>query len=109
MHEIGYFRVASMVQQFKAGMNSCNLFWEKVATDWHEILPLFTDTSVRLSRTVFRELFYVKWSAEGSNRRDKEEDTMYQWECLLMSIQGKVKLFSFMIPYSLHVLYKKFL
>ncbi|KAA0701586.1 hypothetical protein E1301_Tti023046 [Triplophysa tibetana] len=79
--------VASMVQQFKAGMNSCNLFWEKVATDWHEFLPIFTHTSVRLSRTVFRELFYVKWSAEGSNRREKEEDTMYQWECLLMSIQ----------------------
>ncbi|KAA0701574.1 hypothetical protein E1301_Tti022883 [Triplophysa tibetana] len=82
-----YHRVASMVQQFKAGMNSCNLFWEKVATDWHEFLPIFTHTSVRLSRTVFRELFYVKWSAEGSNRREKEEDTMYQWECLLMSIQ----------------------
>ncbi|KAA0701571.1 hypothetical protein E1301_Tti022886 [Triplophysa tibetana] len=82
-----YHRVASLVQQFKAGMNSCNLFWEKVATDWHEFLPIFTHTSVRLSRTVFRELFYVKWSAEGSNRREKEEDTMYQWECLLMSIQ----------------------
>ncbi|KAA0701590.1 hypothetical protein E1301_Tti023855 [Triplophysa tibetana] len=82
-----YHRVASMVQQFKAGMNSCNLFWEKVATDWHEFLPIFTHTSVRLSRTVFRELFYVKWTAEGSNRREKEEDTMYQWECLLMSIQ----------------------
>ncbi|KAA0712531.1 hypothetical protein E1301_Tti019073 [Triplophysa tibetana] len=39
-----------------------------------------------------RDLFTIKWSVEGSNKRDQEEDRIFQWECLLMSIQeGEAK------------------
>lgn len=89
------FRVASMVKQFQAGMNSCAQFWNMVERDWGAFMPLFTHNSEPLSRCGFRELFTVNWSIEGSNKRDQEEDTMFQWECFLMSIQGEVMLTNF--------------
>lgn len=37
----------------------------------------------------FRDLLVVNWSQDGSNRREAEEETIFSWECLLNSIQGK--------------------
>ncbi|XP_031134214.1 G2/M phase-specific E3 ubiquitin-protein ligase-like [Sander lucioperca] len=82
-----YHRVASMVQQFIAGMNSCGQMWEMVAMNWREFLPLFTNTTQKLSRNDIRNLFTISWSPQGSNHREQEEETVFQWECWLMSIQ----------------------
>ncbi|XP_052008021.1 G2/M phase-specific E3 ubiquitin-protein ligase-like [Xyrauchen texanus] len=82
-----YHRVASMVQQFIAGMNSCGQMWEMVAMNWREFLPLFTNAQEKLSRNDIRNLFTISWSPQGSNHREQEEETVFHWECWLMSIQ----------------------
>lgn len=83
------FRVASMIQQFTSGLNSCGRLWEVVLNNWTAFLPLFTNTRGPLTRNEFRDLFNIVWSSPGSNRRDLEEETVFQWECWLMLIQGK--------------------
>lgn len=34
-------------------------------------------------------LFDIKWSPQGSDKRDQEEDTIFLWEWWLMSIESK--------------------
>ncbi|XP_057217759.1 G2/M phase-specific E3 ubiquitin-protein ligase-like [Triplophysa rosa] len=85
-----YHRVASMIQQFTAGINSCGHLWEVVRSNSVAFLPLFTNTRGNLKRNDVKDLFDIVWSTPGSNRRDLEEETVFQWECWLMSIQEDV-------------------
>lgn len=61
---------------------------------WAQLLPVFTYTGGKLSRHDVQELFTVNWSPQGSVLRDQEEETVFLWECWLMSIQGQVHYFS---------------
>ncbi|RXN17966.1 zinc finger with KRAB and SCAN domains 3-like protein [Labeo rohita] len=45
-----YLRPASMILQFKAGMNSCGSIWQTVEDNWMAFKPLFTNTQKTLSR-----------------------------------------------------------
>jgi len=83
------FRVASIIQQFTSGLNSCGRLWEVVLNNWKAFLPLFTNTRGALTRNEVRDLFNIVWSSPGSNRGDLEEETVFLWECWLMLIQGK--------------------
>ncbi|XP_039525893.1 G2/M phase-specific E3 ubiquitin-protein ligase-like [Pimephales promelas] len=83
-----YHRVSSMIQQFIAGMNACGNMWQVVQRNWETFAPLFTHTSKKLSRNDVRGLFDIKWSLQGSNKRDQEEDTIFLWEWWLMSIEN---------------------
>ncbi|XP_077091382.1 uncharacterized protein LOC143742419 [Siphateles boraxobius] len=85
-----YHRVASIIQQFTSGLNSCGRLWEVVLNNWKAFLPLFTNTRGALTRNEVRDLFDIVWSSTGSNRRDLEEETIFLWECWLMSIQDSV-------------------
>ncbi|KAF7709089.1 hypothetical protein HF521_015939 [Silurus meridionalis] len=79
--------VASMIQQFTTELNSCGQLWEVVLINSTAFLPMITNTRGRLTRHEVRDLFSIVWSEPGSNRRDFEEDTFFQWECWLMLIQ----------------------
>ncbi|XP_073712730.1 G2/M phase-specific E3 ubiquitin-protein ligase-like [Misgurnus anguillicaudatus] len=81
-------RTADMINQFKDGMNSCGNLWKVVERNWKVFLPVFTNQQKPLSREDFRALFTISWSEEGSNLKDKEEDTIFCWELLLNKIQG---------------------
>ncbi|KAF5897348.1 G2/M phase-specific E3 ubiquitin-protein ligase-like, partial [Clarias magur] len=72
-----YHRPASMISQFKAGVNSCGLLWQIVENNWKVFKPLFTNTQKPLSRSEFRDLLVVNWSQDGSNRRETEEETIF--------------------------------
>ena len=85
-----YFRTANMVKQFKQRINSCGKLWETVERYWSTFQCLFTHTEGPLTRAAFRCLFDVIWSDEGTNNKEAEEDTMFAWECLLNSVQGKI-------------------
>ncbi|KAG9273569.1 G2/M phase-specific E3 ubiquitin-protein ligase-like [Astyanax mexicanus] len=87
-----YHRVASMIHQFVSGLNSCGLMWTMVEKFWEQFLPMFTHTGRTLSRNDVQELFTINWSAQGSNCREQEEDTIYLWECWLMSIQEEASM-----------------
>ncbi|XP_039858693.1 G2/M phase-specific E3 ubiquitin-protein ligase-like [Simochromis diagramma] len=80
-------RVASVIQQFVAGMDSCALFWQMVKRCWKQFLPVFTNAGNKLTRNSFQDLFTIGWSPAGSNRREEEEATIFQWEWWLMAIQ----------------------
>lgn len=82
-------RVASMIQQFVAGMDSCGRFWQMVKRCWKQFLPVFTNAGNKLTRNSFQDLFTIGWSPAGSNRREEEEATIFQWEWWLMAIQGE--------------------
>ncbi|KAL3988970.1 hypothetical protein ACER0C_013288 [Sarotherodon galilaeus] len=82
-----FHRVASMIQQFVAGMDSCGQFWQMVKRCWKQFLPVFTNAGNKLTRNSFQDLFTIGWSPAGSNRREEEEATMFQWEWWLMVIQ----------------------
>ncbi|XP_016376062.1 G2/M phase-specific E3 ubiquitin-protein ligase-like [Sinocyclocheilus rhinocerous] len=77
-----------MIQQFIAGMNACGQMWQVVQRNWETFAPLFTHTTKKLSRNDIRGLFDIKWSPQGSNKRDQEEDTIFLWEWWLMSIEN---------------------
>ncbi|KAL7855834.1 hypothetical protein AOLI_G00194380 [Acnodon oligacanthus] len=79
-----------MVEQFKQGMNSCGKLWENVERYWNAFQCLFTHTEGPLTRAAFRCLFDVIWSDEGTNNKEAEEDTVFAWECLPNSVQGKI-------------------
>lgn len=100
MHNIYFifttFRVLNMINQFTEGLNSCGNLWDIVKINWIDFLPMFTKTNERLSRASFRALFEISWSAEGSKRREDEEETIYYWELVLKMIEGERHLF--MIP-----------
>ncbi|KAL4007919.1 hypothetical protein ACER0C_001771 [Sarotherodon galilaeus] len=82
-----FHRVASMIQQFVAGMDSCGQFWQMVKRCWKQFLPVFTNAGNKLTRNSFQDLFTIGWSPAGSNRREEEEATIFQWEWWLMAIQ----------------------
>ncbi|XP_017323374.1 G2/M phase-specific E3 ubiquitin-protein ligase isoform X2 [Ictalurus punctatus] len=84
-----YLRVLNMINQFTEGLNSCGNLWDIVKINWIDFLPIFTKTNERLSRASFRALFEISWSAEGSKRREDEEETIYYWELVLKMIEDK--------------------
>lgn len=69
------------------GLNVGGL-WNKVQLYPKEFQSLFTVVPVALSRTTFKLLYTIEWSPEGSNRKSKEEETIYCWELYLKKIEG---------------------
>lgn len=96
-------RVASMILQFTAGMNSCGHVWEVMCNNWRAFLPLFTNTRGKLKRNGVRDLFDIAWSTPGSNKRDLEEQTVFQWECWLMSSEGVFLLFNLFLLFAFNM------
>jgi hypothetical protein len=81
-------RVASMVQQYTAGLNSCGRFFDLVSANWQQFLPIFCSTGGKLTRQTFRGLFLTDWSPEGSNARGEEEETIFQYDDWLIKVEG---------------------
>ncbi|KAK2840752.1 hypothetical protein Q7C36_012331 [Tachysurus vachellii] len=81
-----YLRVSNMINQFIRGLNSCGKLWNIVKANWTDFLPIFTKTYERLLLSSFRALFDIGWSAEGTKRREEEEETIYHWELVLKMI-----------------------
>ena len=81
-------RTASVIQQFIEGMNTCGNLWHQVERNWIAFLPIFTSTSREMSLPSFKGLYKISWSPQGSNQREREEETMFGWEMFLIAIQG---------------------
>ncbi|KAK0137657.1 hypothetical protein N1851_026146 [Merluccius polli] len=83
-------RVASMVQQYTAGLNSCGHFFDLVSANWQQFLTIFCSTVGKLTRQTFRGLFLMDWSPEGSNDREEEEEeeTIFQYDDWLIKVEA---------------------
>lgn len=100
------FRVSNMINQFTEGLNSCGKMWDLIKANWIDFLPMFTKTSERISRPSFQALFEISWSAQGTKRREEEEETIYHWKQVLKMIEGErhfiiISLMFFHVTYSI--------
>lgn len=99
------FRVSNMINQFTQGLNSCGKLWDLVKINWIDFLPVFTKTSERISRSSFRALFEISWSAQGTKMREEEEETINYWELVLKMIEGECHLLEISFMF-FHVIYQ---
>ena len=47
------------------------------------MMPMFVASHDPLTADKVRRMWEIEWSEEGSNNREKEEDTMYSFELFL--------------------------
>ncbi|KAG7514182.1 hypothetical protein JOB18_027312 [Solea senegalensis] len=85
-----FHRVASMISQFKAGMNSCGGLWDIVMLNWRVFVPAMTS-----AHQAPLSLFDVCYSRRGCELRAAEETTVDHWETVLDIISNGQADFSF--------------
>jgi len=74
------------VQQFKEGLGDlCDLVLGHPDT----FRPIFVSDQQKLTFVIFRKLYDVKYSEQGSRRRALEGRTIYGWELFLQACFGK--------------------
>lgn len=83
-------RVASMIFQFRDGLNSCGGLWDVIASRWEMFVPVMTSVPQRpLTRPEFQQLFTVCYSQSEGSLRTAEEATVGHWETALEEVRGK--------------------
>ena len=82
------YRVSAEIEQFCSGLNKVCGLWDVIKSDPLPWVDVFCTTK-ELTRSFFLDEVEIQYSAEGSNRRQKEEDTVYDWEIFLKDIEGK--------------------
>lgn len=83
-------RVASMITQFTEGLNSCGGLWDVIRDHWEAFVPVMTQARQQpLTLDDFRLLFTVCYSTADSQLRAAEEETVAQWERVLVLIAGE--------------------
>ncbi|KAJ8315102.1 hypothetical protein KUTeg_007252 [Tegillarca granosa] len=80
-----YYRHHAEISQFVKGLNSVGFLYDEMLREPQAFLSFFTDQdSKTLDFDSFRRLYKVNFSAEGSNNRIQEKDTIYCFETFLM-------------------------
>ncbi|KAK1166455.1 G2/M phase-specific E3 ubiquitin-protein ligase-like, partial [Acipenser oxyrinchus oxyrinchus] len=68
-----FFRTANMISQFTDGLNSSGNLWEVVKENVFAFQPIFTNMRKTITKTLFRSVFDIDWSAQGTKKREAEE------------------------------------
>ncbi|XP_029684059.1 valacyclovir hydrolase [Takifugu rubripes] len=92
-----FHRVASMISQFKDGLNSCGGLWDMIESRWEMFCPVMTSVQQRpLSHQEFPQpLFNVCYSQSDGPLRAAEEATVRHWEAALEKVRDGQADFSF--------------
>ncbi|TWW58458.1 hypothetical protein D4764_07G0011770, partial [Takifugu flavidus] len=91
-----FHRVASMIFQFKDGLNSCGGLWDMIESRWEMFCPVMTSVQQRpLSHQEFQQLFTVCYSQSDGPLRAAEEATVRHWEAALEKVRDGQADFSF--------------
>ena len=64
--------------------------WNRMQLFPEQFQPLFIMVPAVLSRAIFKSLYEIEWSPEGSNKKSREDDTLYCWELYLKKIEGTI-------------------
>ena len=80
----GFFLV--LVYRFITGLNANSLL-DRLRTSGH-IQEAFGIKNLRLTAEVLCELFHIRWSEEGSNRRTAEQEVIARWNDVLQDLEG---------------------
>lgn len=78
-----------MISPFIDGLNACGNLWEMVKSNMLAFQSLFTNMRRPMTRTLFKSLFAIEWSGQGSNKREAEEETVYAWKLFLNMVTSK--------------------
>nr|XP_046247374.1 uncharacterized protein LOC124060441 isoform X2 [Scatophagus argus] len=91
-----FHRVASMISQFKEGLNSCGGLWSMVESHWEAFEPVMTSTQQQpLTLEAFKQLFTVCYGRPDSELRAAEEATVQHWDTVLSLVSDGQADFSF--------------
>ncbi|XP_067369118.1 uncharacterized protein [Channa argus] len=91
-----YHRVASMISQFREGLNSCGGLWDVVRSHWEAFVPVMTGVQQQpLNLEGFKKLFTVCYSRSDCLLKAAEEATFGHWERVLTLISDGQADFSF--------------
>lgn len=82
------FRVTPQINQFTQGIQDVTGLWNTIKTHPQQFEILFTATLLPISRTVMKDLTHIEWSEQGSNQKNKEDETIYCWEIFLRDVEG---------------------
>lgn len=86
-----FFRTHAEVTQFLNGLETVGSLYSIIITHPDLLKRLFVKTiGDSLSFSTFRDLYTIKFSDKGSNRRSAEEDTIFCFETFLMESDGEV-------------------
>jgi len=69
-------------------MNDVLGMFDIVSANAMAYMPLFVYTTTPLTRAAFKHLCVAKRSADGSNKAETENDTLYAWEVFLLNVEG---------------------
>ncbi|XP_055364606.1 uncharacterized protein LOC114853674 isoform X2 [Betta splendens] len=84
-----YHRVASMISQFKDGLNSCGGLWGTIESNWELFVPVMTSEQQQpVTLEEFTQLFTVCYSQSDCQMRAAEAVTVAHWETVLTLISG---------------------
>ncbi|KAK3725848.1 hypothetical protein QZH41_020584 [Actinostola sp. cb2023] len=82
-----FYRISSEIQQFENGLNDVGGLWNLIQLNAEEFYSLFTFVPTEMSRSAFKSLCKIDWSPVGSNKRQREDATIYCWELFLKQIE----------------------
>ncbi|XP_070550508.1 G2/M phase-specific E3 ubiquitin-protein ligase-like [Ptychodera flava] len=83
------YRAKIGMDQFCSGMNAVGKLFDIVKENHTPFTTLFTSHDIVMTRHHFKSLYKIEWSVEGSNNREKEEETVYAFETYLQEVEEK--------------------
>ncbi|OWF53493.1 G2/M phase-specific E3 ubiquitin-protein ligase-like [Mizuhopecten yessoensis] len=84
-----FYRTSAEINQFTSGVNEVFGLWDTVKKDPACWSAVFCTPNILLSKESFMDQCSISWSLAGSNRRLKEEESIYSWEVFLQDIGEK--------------------
>lgn len=81
------YRVTPQINQFTQGIQDVRGLWNTIKRHPKQFEILFTSTVSPISCDLLKELTEIEWSEQGSNHKNKEDETIYCWEVFLKDVQ----------------------
>ena len=81
------FSVHAEVEQFLHGLNSVGELGHLLMGSPKLFGKVLTDCRAKLNVNIFKQLYNIEFSNQGSNQKDKEEKTVYCFELFLQDLE----------------------
>ena len=83
-------RVNVAIKQFTDGLETVGGLWTMIKENADSYKDVFCYQALRLTRKKFKALCKVNHSEPGSNKYQKEQETLYVWEDYLFECEGRL-------------------
>lgn len=91
LKQLVMYRTSAEIKQFCNGLDDVMGMWTTIQQNPRQWKALFCDDikNQKLTKSCFEALYKINWSEPGSNKRSKEEDTIYSWEVFLQDVNDE--------------------